>query len=126
MRRRTFLQTLPAAAAAFVPGSAAEVPVKLGFDTYSLRAFKWTGVQLLDYAASQKLDTAQYSAVADYRPLEPENLRQAKERAARLNISLDSGMGCTFGTSQSRWRNARSAREQMPERVRVSNEAWSK
>jgi hypothetical protein len=33
MLRRTFLQTLPAAAAAMTAASAAEAPVKLGFDT---------------------------------------------------------------------------------------------
>src|SRR5450759_50120 len=47
MLRRTFLQTLPAAAAAITAASAEEVPVKLGFDTYSVRAFKWKGTQLL-------------------------------------------------------------------------------
>jgi ABC-type antimicrobial peptide transport system permease subunit len=41
MLRRTFLQTLPAGAAAMAAASADEVPVKLGFDTYSLRAFQW-------------------------------------------------------------------------------------
>src|ERR1035437_8834038 len=51
MLRRTFLQTLPAAAAAMTAAAAEEVPVKLGFDTYSVRAFKWKGTQLLDYAA---------------------------------------------------------------------------
>src|ERR1035441_6730591 len=33
MLRRTFLQTLPAAAAAMTAAAAEEVPVKLGFDT---------------------------------------------------------------------------------------------
>src|SRR5438477_9370226 len=80
MRRRTFIQSLAAAATACMPLPSAESPVKLGFDTYSLRAFKWTGVQLLDYAASQNLDTIQYSALADYGPLTPENLRQVRER----------------------------------------------
>ena len=34
-------KTLPAAAAAMTAAAAEESPVKLGFDTYSLRAFKW-------------------------------------------------------------------------------------
>jgi sugar phosphate isomerase/epimerase len=126
MRRRTFLQTLPAAAAAFVPAAAAEVPVKLGFDTYSLRAFKWRGTQLLDYAASQKLDTIQYSALDDYGPLTPDNLRQVKDHAARLNISIDSGMGCICETSKSWKAGARPAREQLLEGLRISKEVGSK
>ena len=81
MLRRTFLQTLPAAAAAMTAAAAEEVPVKLGFDTYSVRAFKWKGTQLLDYAAGLKLDTIQFSALGDYGPLDPQNLQKVKERA---------------------------------------------
>src|ERR1039457_6480392 len=74
MQRRRFLQTLPAAAAAMTAAaSAEEVPVKLGFDTYSLRAFRWTGTQLLEYAGRMKLDTIQFSALGDYGPLDAQN-----------------------------------------------------
>ena len=68
MRRRTFLKALPAGAAAVSAASAEEVPVpvKLGFDTYSLRAFQWKGVKLLEYAANLKLDTIQFSSLDDY------------------------------------------------------------
>jgi 3-oxoisoapionate decarboxylase len=126
MLRRTFLETLPGAAAAFLPASAAQPHIKLGFDTYSLRAFKWQGVELLDYAASKKLDTIQFSALEDYGPLTPENLRQVKDRAARLNISIDSGMGCICETSKSWKKNARPAREQLLEGLRVAQTVGSK
>ena len=129
MLRRTFLQTLPAAAATLGASAAADRPIKLGFDTYSLRAFKWTGVQLLDYAASQKLDTIQFSALADYGPLTPENLSQVKERAAQLNIAIDSGMGCICETSKSFGKDvkdARPAREQLLEGLRVAKTVGSK
>lgn len=74
MDRRAFLQSLPAAAALVAaqktpalaaaqptPAFAAAalqtptnaVPIKLGFDTYSLRAFKWKAPQLVDYAGSR-------------------------------------------------------------------------
>src|SRR5450759_948576 len=75
MLRRTFLQTLPAAAAAMTAASAEEAPIKLGFDTYSVRAFKWKGTQLLDYAAGLKLDTIQFSALSDYGPVSYTHLR---------------------------------------------------
>jgi hypothetical protein len=44
MLRRSFLQTVPGAVAATAavatpPPAPGEVPIKLGFDTYSLRAF---------------------------------------------------------------------------------------
>jgi len=121
MRRRTFLQTIPAA---LMPLAAADTPVKLGFDTYSLRAFKWKGVQLLDYAASQKLDTIQFSALEDYGGLDDENLRRVKERAAQLKISIDSGMGCICETSKSF--KGRAAREQMLEGMRITKTVGAK
>src|SRR5262249_6397166 len=107
MLRRTFLQTLPVAATALSAAPADEVPVKLGFDSYSLRAFKWKGVQLLDFAASQKLDTIQFSSLDDYGGLDPANLQKVKDRAAQLNIALDSGMGCICETSKSWKKGAR-------------------
>src|SRR6516165_1521045 len=100
MLRRTFLQTLPVAAGALSAAPAEEVPVKLGFDTYSVRAFKWKGVELLDYAASQKLDTIQFSALADYGGLDAQNLQKVKDRAEQLHISIDSGMGCICDSSK--------------------------
>ena len=59
MRRRTFLTTAPAAAMA---ASAAASPapgegIRLGFDSYSLRNFKWKAIQLIDYAGSHKAET---------------------------------------------------------------------
>src|SRR5260370_28868092 len=100
MLRRTFLQSLSAAAIA-VAAPVEDIPIKLGFDTYSLRAFKWKGVQLLDFAAAQKLDTIQFSSLDDYGGLDPENLRKGKDRAAQLNNALDSGMGGICRTNKS-------------------------
>jgi sugar phosphate isomerase/epimerase len=115
------LQTIPAA---FLPLSAAEVPVRLGFDTYSLRAFKWKGLQLLDYAASQKLDTIQFSALDDFGGLDPENLGRVKDRAKQLNISIDSGMGCICETSKAF--KGRPAREQLLDGMRVAKTVGAK
>jgi sugar phosphate isomerase/epimerase len=114
------------AAATLAATPAPEVPVKLGFDTYSLRAFKWKGIQLLDYAASQKLDTIQFSALRDYGGLDPANLQRVKDRAAQLNISLDSGMGCICETSKSFAKNGRPAREQLLEGLQVAKTVGAK
>ena len=121
MLRRTFLQTLPVAAAALSAAPVDDVPIQLGFDTYSLRAFKWKGLQLLDYAASQKLDTIQYSSLDDYGGLDAANLQQVKDRAAKLGISLDSGMGCICETSKSWKKGGQPAREQLLEGLKVAN-----
>ena len=101
MRRRTFLQTVPAAAAAAAVPVPDEVPVKLGFDTYSIRAFKWKAVQLLEYAAAQKLDTIQISDLADYESKEPAYLQKVKDHAAQLGIGIDAGIGSVCSSSSS-------------------------
>src|SRR5450631_4003817 len=126
MLRRRFLQTLPAAAAMTAAASAEEVPVKLGFDTYSLRAFRWTGTQLLDYAGRLKLDTIQFSALGDYGPLEAQNLQAVKDRAARLGISIDSGMGCICESSRAFHNNGPPARQQLIEGLKVSQAVGSR
>src|SRR5262249_48390823 len=103
MLRRTFLQTLSAAAAATaVPAPpAGEVPIRLGYDTYSIRAFKWKALQLLEYTASLKLDTIQFSDLADYESKDAAYLQKVKDTAARLNVTIDGGMGCICPTSRS-------------------------
>ena len=77
------------------------VPIRLGFDTYSLRAFHWKAIQLIEYAAAQKLDTIQISALEDFESLEPAHLAKVKDRAAALGIAIDGGMGCICPASYS-------------------------
>src|SRR5690349_2315944 len=123
MRRRTFLQTISAAAVASAAPAeppADAVPVKLGFDTYSIRAFNWKAPQFLEYAASQKLDTIQFSSMSDYESYEPAYLQKVKEQAARLRISIDAGMGCICPLSKSFSKNGPPARERVLEGLRVA------
>lgn len=131
MRRRTFLQTIPAAtmavtAAEAEPVPANDSPVRLGFDTYSLRAFNWKIPQLLDYAASQKLDTIQISSMGDYESYEPAYLQKVKDQAARHNIMLDAGMGCICPLSKSFSRNGPPARDRVLEGLRVAKAVGAK
>ncbi len=102
MRRRTFLQTAAGlSAVAAAADDAPQVPIRLGFDTYSIRAFGWKSMQLIDYAASLKLDTIQISSLDDYESLEPAHLAQVKAHAAKTGIVLDGGMGCICPLSTS-------------------------
>jgi sugar phosphate isomerase/epimerase len=122
MLRRTFLQTLPAAAAAAAaPPVAAteEVPVKLGFDSYSMRAFGWKAPRLLEYAAGLKLDTIQFSDLADYESHDPAYLRKVKDQAARLEIAVDGGMGCICPSSKSYKQDGPPARDRVLEGLRI-------
>lgn len=106
MDRRTFLQAAGSTAfglqqTSAQPAKSSEVPIRLGFDTYSLRAFRWKAIQLLDWAATQKVDTIQISSSGDYESLEPSHLARVKEHAASLGITLDAGIGCICPTSTS-------------------------
>lgn len=68
--------------------------IRLGFDSYSLRAFKWKAAQILDYAASQKLDSVQLSSLNDYESFDTGYLTGLKSQADRLGLQLDGGIGC--------------------------------
>lgn len=124
MYRRSFLKTASGALAAAglaAPSPAAEdaAPIKLGFDTYSLRAFQWKAPQLLDYAAGLKLDTIQISSLGDYESLEPAYLAKVKDQAQRLGIQLDGGTGCICPSSRSFSKNGPPARERVLQGLRV-------
>ena len=84
--------------------------IRLGFDTYSLRAYKWNALQFIEYAAAQKLDSIQLSSLNDFESLEPAYLAKVKEQAARAGIQLDGGIGCICPSA----RRARSWRSPTP------------
>jgi sugar phosphate isomerase/epimerase len=71
-----------------------DTPIRLGFDSYSIRDLRWRDLQLLDYAASLQLDTVQLSGLGDYESLEPAHLAKVKDHAARVGIAIDAGIGC--------------------------------
>src|SRR5271168_594935 len=98
MQRRAFLQTL--AAAPMLQG-AAPGGLKLGFDTYSLRAFKWKDMQLIDWAANHNCDTIQISSSDDYSSLDQAHLRKVKDYATSKGMTLDAGIGCICPASKS-------------------------
>src|SRR5258708_2632745 len=103
MLRRSFLQ-LTAAAIASTRGALPQSvgsSIRLGFDTYSLRAFKWKALELLDYAASQRLDTIQISSLDDFESLDPAHLARVRSRAQQLGLALDGGIGCICPLSDS-------------------------
>lgn len=109
MLRRSFLQSaflqsaIASASSAALSAADTASGIRLGFDTYSLRAFGWKAMQLLDYAAALKLDTIQISSLADYESLEPAYLAKVKAHAAALGLAIDGGIGCVCPLSKS-WR----------------------
>jgi len=86
MTRRTLL-TLPALACAQSPA-----PL-LGFDSYSVRAYQWKALELVDYAARIGARTLQLSSLGDFASLEPAYLERVKQLAAQKDVELDAGIG---------------------------------
>lgn len=102
MLRRTFLQTATAAAVTTAaPAQTSGDGIALGFDSFSIRAFQWKAIQLLDYAAQHKLDSVQMSSLDDFESLDPAYLRKVKDHASRLGIGIDAGVGCICPSSTS-------------------------
>jgi sugar phosphate isomerase/epimerase len=81
--------------------STSSAGIRLGFDTYSLRAWRWNAIQFIDYAANLQLDTIQLSSLNDYESFEPSYLQRVKDRAAAAGIVLDAGIGCICSSSKS-------------------------
>ncbi len=75
--------------------------IRLGFDVYSVRAFHWKAMQLVDYAARLRLDTIQISSTNDYESLEPQYLEKVRNYAVSKGLKLEAGTGCICPTSTS-------------------------
>lgn len=65
--------------------------VKLGFDNYAVRAFGWKAAQLLDYAASLKVDTVLLSDLDVYENYTDKHLNEIKAKADGLGIEIHAG-----------------------------------
>ena len=92
MLRRTFLATPLAAKVSAV--RAAAPGIRLGYDTYSVRAWGWKAMQHLEFCAAQKLDAIQISSLNDFESLEPAHLAKVRRRAEELGVTIDAGTGC--------------------------------
>lgn len=105
MRRRTFLKnTLQATAAlAAINKARSQTPagIRLGFDTYSLRAWNWKATEFIDYASNLKLDSIQLSSLEDFESLDLVYLQKVKDHAASAGIVLDGGIGCICDSTKS-------------------------
>lgn len=108
--RRVFVKGLAAMAGGLALGrpdaaraSSAPLPrgsgIKLGFDNFSIRALGWKADRLLDYAASQDLDTVLFSDLHVYESHEDRYLREIKARADDLGIEIHVGTGGICPTS---------------------------
>jgi sugar phosphate isomerase/epimerase len=82
------------------PARQSHKPIKLGFDNFSIRAIGWKAPQLLDYAASLKLDTVLLSDLDVYESHDESYLRGIRSRANDLGIEIHAGTGSICPTSK--------------------------
>ena len=119
--RRHFLKTLAAtAAAAGTLGAAARPRIKLGMDNFAVRAMGWKAPQLLDYAASLKLDSILISDLDAYESLDDGYLRDVRAKAEGLKIEIYAGSWSICPTSVRFKKNWGTADEHLATGIRVS------
>ncbi len=75
--------------------------IKLGFDNFSVRAMNWNAEQLIEYAASQDLDTVLFSNLGVYASHDEDYLKTVKELAERNGIEIHAGTNSICPTSGS-------------------------
>lgn len=88
MNRRTFLGGALSAGAAAAKMTG---PIPMGLNTYCLRSLRWNDAQLLDYCASQKLDSIFLQDSLDPKRDEPAHWKWVRERAKELGLHLETG-----------------------------------
>lgn len=114
--RRSLLQTAALAGPAFLTRSvlaqnapAPSAPLALGFDNFSVRALGWKAGQLLDYAASLKVDCLLLSDIDVYENHEESYLKDIGKKARDLGVTLYAGTGAICPSSvrfSDKWGNA--------------------
>jgi 3-oxoisoapionate decarboxylase len=116
LNRRDFLASLAAMTTAhfsmqtWASASATSKKTKLGFDNFSIRAFDWKAPQLIEYAASQKVDTLLMSDLDAYESLDESYLTKLRDQADQVGLELQAGTGSICPTSkafnQKKWGTA--------------------
>jgi sugar phosphate isomerase/epimerase len=109
LRRRTLLAAPLAALASRLRAAAPRL--RLGYDTYSLRAWNMKAMEHLEFAARHGCTALQISSLGDFESLEESHLRRVRARAEELGIALDAGTGCICPSARA-WRNRGETPEQ--------------
>ncbi len=131
--RRTFLKTVAATSAGLALakdalGRQAAAPRRktaLGFDNFSVRAMKWNASQLIDYAASLKLDSLFLTDLDVYESFEPRYLRDLKKKAADNGLFIYAGSWSICPTSKFFKNKWGTAEEHLALGIRVAKELGS-
>lgn len=101
-RRSFLLSSLSTAGAVTLASSAPSSearPLALGFDNFSVRACRWDAARILEYAATQPVDSVFFSDLEVFTSHEEPDLAKLKRRADELGLSLHVGTGSVCPTS---------------------------
>jgi 3-oxoisoapionate decarboxylase len=135
LRRRQFVKSLAVAGAGLAlqprrDGNAAAAPnlqkIKLGFDNFSVRALGWKATQLLEYAASLKVDTVLFSDLDVYDNHTEKHLKEIKAKGDDLGIEIQAGTGSICPTSNTFNKKFGTAEEHLALVIRVAKALGSK
>ena len=106
--RRTFIKAVAATSAGLTLANcapAADEPkptrkTRLGFDNFSLRALKWNASQLIDYAASLKLDSLFLTDLDVYENFQESYLQAGFDQVPAIYGTMASYLTQGLGLSQ--------------------------
>jgi sugar phosphate isomerase/epimerase len=98
--RQTSPKTPAAKGAPAAVGDKPAPKTALGFDNYSLNALKWNASQLIDYAASLRLDSLFLTDLDVYESFEEGYLRDLKKKAGDNGLRLYAGSWSICPTSK--------------------------
>jgi sugar phosphate isomerase/epimerase len=122
LTRRRVVSSLAITGAVVTTGLSAPAAqkLKLGFDNFSIRALGWKAPQLLDYAASLKVDTLLLSDLDVYENHSAAYLREIKARADHHGIEIHAGTGSICPSAKSFSPRFGSAEEHLALVIRVA------
>ncbi|MBA3440687.1 MAG: sugar phosphate isomerase/epimerase [Pyrinomonadaceae bacterium] len=99
--------------------------IKLGFDNFSVRAFGWKAPQLLDYAATLKVDSLFLSDLDVYESFNDAYLKGIKAKADDLGIQIHAGTGSICPSSKTFNKRHGTAEEHLALTIRVARAVGS-
>lgn len=94
--------------------------IKLGFDNFSIRALGWKAPQLLDYAASLKVDVLLFSDLDVYENHSESYLKEIKAKADGLGIEIHAGTGSICPSSNTFNNRFGTAEEHLSLTIRIA------
>ncbi len=100
--------------------------IALGFDNFSIRGMGWKAPQLIEYAASLKLDSVFFSDLDVYENHSDSYLKTLREKADSLGIAIQVGTGSVCPTSKAFNQKYGSAEAQLALTIRVAKALGSK